>query len=49
MVYKIKVTTPKGKFTIKELKFKKALATLYASSPYITKKSKDKFIKGIFK
>ncbi len=49
MAYKIKVKVPKGKFTEKEKKVKGAMATLYASSPYISKKEKDKHIRGLFK
>ena len=47
--YEIKVKYDKGKFTKKQLKIRKLMATAYASSPYKSKKSKDKDIKSLFK
>jgi len=49
MTYKIKVSIPKGKFSKKDIKFRRAMATMYASSPYLPKKKKDKYIKELFK
>jgi hypothetical protein len=48
MTYKIKISVPKGKFAKKDIEIRKAMATMYASSPYLSKKKKDKYIKEIF-
>jgi hypothetical protein len=42
-MYKRTITFDKG-HTLKELKIKEAIGTLYASSPFLTKKEKDKLI-----
>lgn len=47
--YKILISIPKGKFSQKELKIKEAMATLYASSPYLKKVDKDNYIKSLFR
>ena len=51
MVYRIrlKVKKPKNKRTKNILKTKVAMAELFASSPYLTKKKKDVAIKKLFK
>ena len=47
--YKIKFKVNKNKFTKKDLQIRKAMADMYASSPYLTKKKKDKHIKDLYK
>jgi len=48
MVYKTKVKLRKGRPS-KKTKVGLAMADIYASSPYLTKKQKDKKIKDLFK
>lgn len=48
MAYKIKVKFPKSRFSTRDRKTLKSMATLYASSPYLNKKQKDKRIQDLF-
>jgi hypothetical protein len=47
--YSIDIEFDKDKFSGEQLKVKRAIAEFYASSPFKTKKSKDKDIKNLFK
>lgn len=49
MTYKINVKIPKKDKYKMKTKVGLAMADVYASSPYLTKKEKDKKIKDLFK